>query len=258
MATSPRRLHERGVEIELTEDARTLIGNLGYDPTYGARPLKRVIQKRLVDRLALKLLEGEFEPGDRVLVGAADGDLDASRRPPPWSRSPPPPNLPHGPTLTKARSGRWRCRRGGGDHDRVHAGRRLVLTLRDELTRARCGSSRTWTRVRPPRRGPLAATASSSSSSGWRCAGRSPDCRWRARRSCSGAYGWPARRSAHAVTRALGITCGERHPTVEAVQPRSFVRLAAAAADLRTVDDGEPDGPRCPRRSWRLVSNWTR
>jgi ATP-dependent Clp protease ATP-binding subunit ClpB len=69
------RVRGRGVEVELTDDARTLLGNLGYDPTYGARPLKRVIQKRLVDRLALKLLEGEFAPGDRVLVDAADGDL---------------------------------------------------------------------------------------------------------------------------------------------------------------------------------------
>ena len=63
------RVRERGVEVELTDDARTLLGNLGYDPTYGARPLKRVIQKRLVDKLALKLLEGEFQPGDRVLRG---------------------------------------------------------------------------------------------------------------------------------------------------------------------------------------------
>src|SRR3712207_50033 len=70
-----RRVAERGVEIELTDEARTLLGNLGYDPTYGARPLKRVIQKRLVDKLALKLLEGEFEPGDSVLVDAADGEL---------------------------------------------------------------------------------------------------------------------------------------------------------------------------------------
>jgi ATP-dependent Clp protease ATP-binding subunit ClpB len=69
------RVRERGVEVELTDDARTLLANLGYDPTYGARPLKRVIQKRLVDRLALKLLEGEFGPGDRVLVDTADGDL---------------------------------------------------------------------------------------------------------------------------------------------------------------------------------------
>jgi ATP-dependent Clp protease ATP-binding subunit ClpB len=69
------RVREKGVEVELTGEARTLIGNLGYDPTYGARPLKRVIQKQLVDRLALKLLEGEFGPGDRVLVDAADGEL---------------------------------------------------------------------------------------------------------------------------------------------------------------------------------------
>jgi ATP-dependent Clp protease ATP-binding subunit ClpB len=70
-----RRVRERGVEVELTSDARTLIGNLGYDPTYGARPLKRVIQKQLVDKLALKLLEGEFQPGDTVRVDASDGEL---------------------------------------------------------------------------------------------------------------------------------------------------------------------------------------
>ena len=69
------RLREKGVEIELTDDARTLLGNLGYDPTYGARPLKRVIQSHLVDRLALKLLEGEFAEGDTVRVEARDGDL---------------------------------------------------------------------------------------------------------------------------------------------------------------------------------------
>jgi len=69
------RVRERGVEIELTEDARTLLGNMGYDPTYGARPLKRVIQKQLIDKLALRLLEGEFTPGDRVGVDAAGGEL---------------------------------------------------------------------------------------------------------------------------------------------------------------------------------------
>ena len=53
----------------------TLLGNLGYDPTYGARPLKRVIQKQLVDKLALKILEGEFAEGDVVEVDAADGEL---------------------------------------------------------------------------------------------------------------------------------------------------------------------------------------
>jgi ATP-dependent Clp protease ATP-binding subunit ClpB len=75
------RVRERGVEIELSDDARTLIGNLGYDPAYGARPLKRVIQKQLVDKLALKLLEGEFGPGDRVLVDAVGGELTFSKAP---------------------------------------------------------------------------------------------------------------------------------------------------------------------------------
>jgi len=73
------RVRERGIEIELSDDARTLLGNLGYDPTYGARPLKRVVQKQLVDKLALKILEGEFGEGDRVRVDAADGELVFTR-----------------------------------------------------------------------------------------------------------------------------------------------------------------------------------
>jgi ATP-dependent Clp protease ATP-binding subunit ClpB len=81
VAKLAERVRERGVEIQLTDDARTLIGNLGYDPTYGARPLKRVIQKRLIDKLALALLEGEFLPGDTVRVDAADGDLVFSKAP---------------------------------------------------------------------------------------------------------------------------------------------------------------------------------
>jgi ATP-dependent Clp protease ATP-binding subunit ClpB len=68
------RVAERGITVTLSDDARTLIGDLGYDPTYGARPLKRVIQKRLVDKLALAMLEGRFSAGDTVLVGAADGE----------------------------------------------------------------------------------------------------------------------------------------------------------------------------------------
>ena len=76
-----RRVREREIEIELSGDARTLLGNLGYDPTYGARPLKRVIQKRLVDPLALAILEGTFVPGDTVLVGAADGELTLTKAP---------------------------------------------------------------------------------------------------------------------------------------------------------------------------------
>jgi ATP-dependent Clp protease ATP-binding subunit ClpB len=73
------RVRGRELELELTDDARTLLGNLGYDPTYGARPLKRVIQKRLVDPLALAILEGRFVPGDTVAVDAADGELVLKR-----------------------------------------------------------------------------------------------------------------------------------------------------------------------------------
>jgi len=69
------RVRERGIEIELSDDARTLIADLGYDPTYGARPLKRVIQRQLVDRLAMSILQGEFLPGDTVRVHAAGGEL---------------------------------------------------------------------------------------------------------------------------------------------------------------------------------------
>ncbi|HLY47561.1 MAG TPA: ATP-dependent chaperone ClpB [Solirubrobacteraceae bacterium] len=70
-----QRVRERDIEVELTDEARTLLGNLGYDPTYGARPLKRVIQKRLVDQLALAILEGRFGPGDAVRVDAENGEL---------------------------------------------------------------------------------------------------------------------------------------------------------------------------------------
>ena len=68
------RVRERGIEVELTDEAAELLANLGYDPTYGARPLKRVIQKQLVDKLALAMLEGKFAEGDTVAVGVADGE----------------------------------------------------------------------------------------------------------------------------------------------------------------------------------------
>jgi ATP-dependent Clp protease ATP-binding subunit ClpB len=63
------------VALSLTDDARTLLGNLGYDPTYGARPLKRVIQKQLVDRLAMSLLRGEYGDGDVVEADGVDGEI---------------------------------------------------------------------------------------------------------------------------------------------------------------------------------------
>jgi ATP-dependent Clp protease ATP-binding subunit ClpB len=69
------RLAGRGIELRLTEAARELLGNLGYDPAYGARPLRRVIQKQLVDRLALALLKGEIRGGEPVEVDAREGEL---------------------------------------------------------------------------------------------------------------------------------------------------------------------------------------
>jgi ATP-dependent Clp protease ATP-binding subunit ClpB len=69
------RVAERGVQLEITPAARELLGNMGYDPTYGARPLRRVIQKQLVDKLALALLEGRFHAGESVVADASEGQV---------------------------------------------------------------------------------------------------------------------------------------------------------------------------------------
>jgi ATP-dependent Clp protease ATP-binding subunit ClpB len=63
-----RRLEERKIAVRVTERARAQLARLGYDPTYGARPLKRAIQRSIQDPLALKVLEGEFQEGDTVEV----------------------------------------------------------------------------------------------------------------------------------------------------------------------------------------------
>jgi ATP-dependent Clp protease ATP-binding subunit ClpB len=65
-----RRLEARKLAIELTERAKEVIAAEGFDPVYGARPLKRAIQKRIQDPLALKLLEGEIREGDHIQVDA--------------------------------------------------------------------------------------------------------------------------------------------------------------------------------------------
>jgi ATP-dependent Clp protease ATP-binding subunit ClpB len=69
------RLAERGLELELTDAAKETLAEAGWDPTYGARPLKRAIQRLLENPLALRLLEGEFAPDDVVRVDAHDGEL---------------------------------------------------------------------------------------------------------------------------------------------------------------------------------------
>ncbi|HEV2944181.1 MAG TPA: AAA family ATPase [Solirubrobacteraceae bacterium] len=73
------RVAERGVDVTLTDEAKQLLANMGYDPTYGARPLRRVIQKQLTDRLALALLQGEIHEGDSVAVDAVDGELELKK-----------------------------------------------------------------------------------------------------------------------------------------------------------------------------------
>jgi ATP-dependent Clp protease ATP-binding subunit ClpB len=74
-----RLLADRRLEIELTDAARSLLAEEGYDPAFGARPLKRVIQRQVQDPLALRLLRGEFHEGDRVRVDARDGHLTFAR-----------------------------------------------------------------------------------------------------------------------------------------------------------------------------------
>jgi ATP-dependent Clp protease ATP-binding subunit ClpB len=55
--------------------AKRFLAQEGYDPQFGARPLKRTIQEQLLDPLAMKLLDGEFKPGDNIRVTAADNEL---------------------------------------------------------------------------------------------------------------------------------------------------------------------------------------
>jgi len=61
-------LSDRKITLQLTQAARQRLAEEGYDPVYGARPLKRVIQKELQDPLALRLLQGDFQDGDRIAI----------------------------------------------------------------------------------------------------------------------------------------------------------------------------------------------
>jgi ATP-dependent Clp protease ATP-binding subunit ClpB len=70
-----KRLGERGIRIELTDKAFDLLGNVGFDPVYGARPLKRAIQQQLENPLAQQILSGTFGSGDTVRVDAEGGKL---------------------------------------------------------------------------------------------------------------------------------------------------------------------------------------
>jgi ATP-dependent Clp protease ATP-binding subunit ClpB len=70
-----RRLAERDIELTLDDGARDLLGEAGFDPVYGARPLKRAIQQQVENPLAQRILKGDFGPGSRLRVGVKDGQL---------------------------------------------------------------------------------------------------------------------------------------------------------------------------------------
>jgi ATP-dependent Clp protease ATP-binding subunit ClpB len=74
-----KRLEDRKIHVELTDAARKFLVTEGYDPMYGARPLKRTIQRRVLDPLALRVLEGDFREGDRILVDVGDNELRFQR-----------------------------------------------------------------------------------------------------------------------------------------------------------------------------------
>jgi ATP-dependent Clp protease ATP-binding subunit ClpB len=70
-----RRVAEKRITLEVTDGAKRLLAKEGFDPAFGARPLKRVIQKEIGDRLALALLEGQFAEGDTVTVDDVEGEI---------------------------------------------------------------------------------------------------------------------------------------------------------------------------------------
>lgn len=69
------RLHAQDITLDITDAAADLLADIGHQPEYGARPLRRTIQRELDDRLADLLLSGALSPGDRARVDAADGKL---------------------------------------------------------------------------------------------------------------------------------------------------------------------------------------
>ncbi|MGQ0507437.1 MAG: ATP-dependent chaperone ClpB [Myxococcaceae bacterium] len=73
-------LADRRLELELTPAAKTFLGERGYDPVYGARPLKRAIQKLLQDPLALRVLKGDFAPGDIIVADAGKDELRLTKK----------------------------------------------------------------------------------------------------------------------------------------------------------------------------------
>jgi ATP-dependent Clp protease ATP-binding subunit ClpB len=74
-----QNLASRKMALEISDRAKALLADKGYDPVYGARPLKRTIQRLIQDPLAIKILEGEFKEGDRIQVDSRDDEFTFSR-----------------------------------------------------------------------------------------------------------------------------------------------------------------------------------
>jgi ATP-dependent Clp protease ATP-binding subunit ClpB len=77
-----RRVADRGIQVEITDAAKQLLAERGWDPVYGARPLKRTIQRLVQDPLALNILEGRFKEGDRLVVDVENGELSFRKEAP--------------------------------------------------------------------------------------------------------------------------------------------------------------------------------
>ncbi len=74
-----KTLAERGLRLEVDPEAKRWLARAGHDPAFGARPLKRVLAKKLIDPLALGLLDGRFSDGDGVVARLIDGEISLEK-----------------------------------------------------------------------------------------------------------------------------------------------------------------------------------
>jgi ATP-dependent Clp protease ATP-binding subunit ClpA len=89
-----KRLEERKIGVELSPAAKELIANEGFDPVFGARPIRRAIQRLVLDPLAQDLLAGRFSEGDVVYVDVRDGRIEFFEQE--YAKAPPEPRVPVG------------------------------------------------------------------------------------------------------------------------------------------------------------------
>ena len=79
LASLRQRMADRRITLEVTEAAMKVLAHEGFDPAFGARPLKRVIQREVADRVANLILQGSIGEGDAVIVDAPDGQITVSK-----------------------------------------------------------------------------------------------------------------------------------------------------------------------------------